>query len=112
MKDELAVAKPPAFYFECPLCGRALDVRLSKKGKPYVTCDQCSLQMFVRGPAGITRFGELAHASDGRRMLDIAPKRLPPPKGRPGRPRKASTEQADRLAQVPPVSVLLTRRMA
>ena len=110
MKGELAVAEPPTFYFDCPLCGRPLDVRMSKKNKPYVTCSDCSLQMFVRGPAGVERFDQRAHTEHGQTRAAIAAKVLPRPKGRPGRPRKEDTERAKRYAPLDPVSVLLTGR--
>lgn len=45
--------------FACPLCGKFLEVRESKKGKPYVICDDCGMQMFVRGIEGIKNFAEL-----------------------------------------------------
>ena len=112
MKDIHSRAPQQAFYFDCPLCGTPLDVRLSKKQKPYVTCGDCSLQMFVRGPAGVERFDQRAHTEDGRTRAAIAPKILPRPKGRPGRPRKETTERAKRFAPLAPVSVLLTGRKA
>ena len=37
----------------CPLCGVLLNVRESVKGKPYVVCDPCGMQMFVRREDGI-----------------------------------------------------------
>jgi DNA-directed RNA polymerase subunit RPC12/RpoP len=42
--------------FPCPVCSASLDVRESKKRKPYVVCDPCGVQMFVRGASGIQRF--------------------------------------------------------
>jgi predicted RNA-binding Zn-ribbon protein involved in translation (DUF1610 family) len=36
--------------FPCPICGVATDVRITKKDKPYITCDPCGVQVFVRGP--------------------------------------------------------------
>lgn len=45
--------------FPCPICGVATDVRITKKDKPYVTCDPCGVQLFVRGPAGISAFKRL-----------------------------------------------------
>ena len=53
--------------FPCPICGEALEVRQSKKHKPYVVCDPCGVQMFVRGADGITRFNEQIkrHVSGG-----------------------------------------------
>jgi predicted RNA-binding Zn-ribbon protein involved in translation (DUF1610 family) len=45
--------------FPCPVCTHTLDVRLTKKNKPYVTCDACGVQLFVRGPKGIEEFNRL-----------------------------------------------------
>ncbi len=45
--------------FPCPLCNQNLDVRLSKKNKPYVICDYCGLQMFIRKHEGIERFKDM-----------------------------------------------------
>jgi hypothetical protein len=45
--------------FPCPVCAQRCDVRITKKRKPYITCDPCGIQLFVRGPAGITAFNRL-----------------------------------------------------
>ena len=50
-------------HFPCPVCGEALDVRESKKDKPYVVCDACGVQMFVRNEAGIRRLEQLVQAA-------------------------------------------------
>jgi len=44
--------------FPCPLCEEPLDVRMTEKkhSKPYVICEECGVQMFVRGKAGIKKF--------------------------------------------------------
>ena len=42
--------------FPCPVCGDAREVRTTKKGKPYIICDLCGVQMFVRVETGIRRF--------------------------------------------------------
>lgn len=47
------------FKFPCPVCLGVRDVRLTKKDKPYITCDPCGIQVFVRGPAGIAEFNRL-----------------------------------------------------
>ena len=39
--------------FPCPICNRDLNVRLSKKNKPYVICDICGVQLFIRKKQGI-----------------------------------------------------------
>ncbi len=45
--------------FPCPVCTDPREVRLTKKNKPYITCDPCGIQVFVRGPAGIAAFERL-----------------------------------------------------
>ena len=45
--------------FPCPICSMPQDVRGSKKGKPYVTCNTCGVQVFVRGKVGIAAFDKL-----------------------------------------------------
>lgn len=52
-----AISAPAAF--PCPLCLVPLRVRSSKKGKPYVVCDACGVQMFVRAKPGIARLASL-----------------------------------------------------
>jgi ssDNA-binding Zn-finger/Zn-ribbon topoisomerase 1 len=46
-------------WFPCPVCLKPLDVRTSKRDKPYVICSPCGVQMFVRERAGITAFESL-----------------------------------------------------
>lgn len=46
-------------WFPCPICLRPLDVRTSKRDKPYVICSPCGVQMFVREKAGIAAFQSL-----------------------------------------------------
>lgn len=50
--------------FPCPICGKPLEIRQTKKDKPYVVCDHCQIQMFVRGKAGITEFKRLADRAE------------------------------------------------
>ena len=45
--------------FPCPVCMEPREVRVTKKKKPYVVCDPCGIQLFIRGPAGITAFTRL-----------------------------------------------------
>ena len=52
--------------FPCPVCRLPLDVRQSKKAKPYVVCEQCGIQLFVRNPAGIRAFDRLV--AEGKRI--------------------------------------------
>jgi transcription elongation factor Elf1 len=56
--------------FPCPICTRALDVRLTKKNKPYVTCDPCGVQMFIRGPQGIEEFSRLMQRGNNAGLLE------------------------------------------
>jgi predicted RNA-binding Zn-ribbon protein involved in translation (DUF1610 family) len=53
------MAASTKFKFPCPVCAGVRDVRLTKKDKPYITCDPCGIQVFVRGPAGIAEFNRL-----------------------------------------------------
>ena len=46
-------------FFPCPICCCPRDVRESKKQKPYIVCDACGMQLFVRGKDGIQRFNRL-----------------------------------------------------
>jgi DNA-directed RNA polymerase subunit RPC12/RpoP len=56
--------------FPCPVCLQPLDVRLTKKDKPYVTCDPCGVQLFIRGPAGIEEFNRLIERENRDGILD------------------------------------------
>jgi DNA-directed RNA polymerase subunit RPC12/RpoP len=46
-------------WFPCPICLKPLDVRMSKRKKPYVICSPCGVQMFIRERAGIEAFERL-----------------------------------------------------
>jgi DNA-directed RNA polymerase subunit RPC12/RpoP len=43
----------------CFLCGRQLEKRTDKNGKPYFVCDPCGMQVFVRGKKGRELLDEL-----------------------------------------------------
>jgi len=43
----------------CFLCGTKAEVRYSKKGKPYLVCDPCGVQIFIRGRRGIELFRKI-----------------------------------------------------
>ena len=45
--------------FPCPICAMPQEVRLSKKDKPYITCNVCGVQVFIRGRAGIDEFKKM-----------------------------------------------------
>ena len=46
-------------YFPCPVCRKMLVVSYTKKYKPYCTCNDCGVQLFVRGKKGIYIFKKL-----------------------------------------------------
>lgn len=50
--------------FPCPVCTNPREVKLTKKGKPYLVCDPCGIQVFVRGPAGIGEFNRLVERGE------------------------------------------------
>src|SRR6266700_1166611 len=50
-------------WFPCPVCLKPLDVRTSKRKKPYVICSPCGVQMFIRERAGIEAFERLVEQS-------------------------------------------------
>jgi transcription elongation factor Elf1 len=50
--------------FPCPVCTELREVKLTKKKKPYVVCDPCGIQLFVRGLAGIAGFDRLTDGQD------------------------------------------------
>ena len=45
--------------FPCPVCGVPQEVRSSKKDKPYITCNGCGVQVFIRGREGVQEFKKL-----------------------------------------------------
>ena len=55
--------------FPCPVCASLCEVRLSKKDKPYLVCDPCGVQLFIRGPAGIEEFNRLIERADRKGLL-------------------------------------------
>ena len=40
-------------YFPCPLCNKKKLVKYTKKLKPYLVCNHCGVQLFVRKTQGI-----------------------------------------------------------
>lgn len=53
----------PAEY-PCPVCAELRDFRLSKKDKPYLVCDLCGVQVFIRGKTGIYYLEQLGNNSE------------------------------------------------
>jgi hypothetical protein len=43
----------------CFLCGGSVEIKLTKKGRPYYQCLDCYTQTFVRGDIGIKRLWKL-----------------------------------------------------
>jgi DNA-directed RNA polymerase subunit RPC12/RpoP len=43
----------------CILCGKQLDKRIDKNGKPYFVCNPCGIQVFIRGKRGRKRLERL-----------------------------------------------------
>ena len=60
--DPLGAALPEILGKElpCPLCGAGLPILISKRNKPYCTCNSCGIQLFVRGKVGISLLRKLA----------------------------------------------------
>lgn len=57
---EIEGMKPASQQFvPCPLCLTRLDVRQSKKRRPYLCCDACGMQMFIRNQAGSRNLDQL-----------------------------------------------------
>lgn len=50
--------------FPCPVCAAARAVRTTKKKKPYLICDPCGVQVFIRGPFGIAEFNRLVEQDE------------------------------------------------
>lgn len=44
----------------CFLCKRELDIRFSKKDRPYTVCTECQTQTFIRGRQGMEKLAGLA----------------------------------------------------
>jgi hypothetical protein len=41
--------------FPCPLCKNPKTVKINRKSRPYLRCDDCGVLMFVNRSAGIKR---------------------------------------------------------
>lgn len=35
--------------YKCPICASLRIVKYSRRNKPYIICDECGMQLFVRG---------------------------------------------------------------
>ena len=47
----------------CFLCSGQLQIRLTKKNRPYWICNDCGTQVFIRGDKGIARLKVLVKNS-------------------------------------------------
>ena len=54
------VFKSDKQMFPCPVCAQPREIKQTKKRKPYIVCDSCGLQLFVRGRSGVEAFDRLA----------------------------------------------------
>ena len=63
----------PKRFARCFLCGAAVELRYSKRDKPYLVCDPCGLQAFVRKERGIAKLKAMAKAPkfDNARILEL-----------------------------------------
>jgi len=63
-----------AFYFPCPICKKLILIEATKNSKPYLKCNDCGVQLFVRGKDGIKRFtalvGKARPKSDSQNLLN------------------------------------------
>jgi hypothetical protein len=55
---EINNAGKPVFI-PCFLCGNGLEVKSSKRNKPYLICDWCGVQTFIRGQGGSNPWGNI-----------------------------------------------------
>lgn len=53
----------------CFLCGNGLDVRASKRNKPYLVCEPCGIQIFIRRQQGIDRLVAKQKAYGGQLVV-------------------------------------------
>lgn len=47
---------PKVDKIPCPGCGAPTPVKTGKSGKPYIRCDDCGIDVFVRGAKGVRKF--------------------------------------------------------
>jgi hypothetical protein len=49
--------------YPCCLCGNGLEIRFTRKAKPYTTCLGCGIQTFFRGKTGIKRLIQIVSSN-------------------------------------------------
>jgi DNA-directed RNA polymerase subunit RPC12/RpoP len=47
---------PKVDKIPCPGCGALTPVKIGKSKKPYIRCDDCGIDVFVRGAKGVRKF--------------------------------------------------------
>lgn len=52
---------------KCPICLDKVEVRESRKKKPFIRCDRCGLLMFVNKPFAIKKLREAASKKDSNK---------------------------------------------
>lgn len=67
---------------DCPICKKAADVRVTKKSKAYIHCDDCGFQGFARGYTADKLLREMTTAkaqppAEPLPMVNIVPKVTP-----------------------------------
>ena len=67
---------------ECFLCGGPVEIKISKKNRPYFHCLDCYLQCFIRGDKGIRRLAKLLQGEDeeASTSASVLPNCLQPPR--------------------------------
>jgi transcription elongation factor Elf1 len=55
--------------FPCPVCTQPREVRVTKKDKPYLICDPCGVQVFIRGSAGVEEFNRLLESTNSEGVV-------------------------------------------
>lgn len=91
----------PRYFFPCPVCQELRPVRQTKNRKPYLRCDPCGVQLFVRGEDGIELFRKAVRTADGKIGAAEPQAREEAEKVRRGRPRKPQEvrESVDRAVE-------------
>jgi hypothetical protein len=57
----------------CFLCGDMVEIKYSKRQKPYLVCNDCGVQVFIRGLPGINRLEKWKSISSSQIKLESQP---------------------------------------
>lgn len=55
-KIEIILIDTQTKYFPCPICKKKQTIKYTKKFKPYIICNSCGVQLFIRNKEGIEKF--------------------------------------------------------